>query len=88
VPTGFEAGIPGSEARVWYAVLVPAGTPADVIAKLTPPANAWVTSPEAAKMYDNLGIEAAGEMPDELRAFIAAETAKWVPVVQAAEIEF
>jgi tripartite-type tricarboxylate transporter receptor subunit TctC len=88
VPTVSEAGIPGFEASVWYAVLVPAKTPADVVAKLNAAANAWVKSPEAAKMFENLGIEAAGGTPDDLRAFIAAETAKWAPVVQAAGIKF
>jgi tripartite-type tricarboxylate transporter receptor subunit TctC len=88
VPTVAEAGIPGFEASVWYALLVPAGTPETVVSKLNAGANAWLKSDATVKMFDSLGIEPSGGTPEELRGFIASEMTKWEPVVQAAGIKF
>jgi tripartite-type tricarboxylate transporter receptor subunit TctC len=88
VPTVSEAGIPGFEASVWYALLAPTGTPPEVIAKLNAAVNAYLASEPAKKMFDTLGVEAAGGTPQDLRAFIAAEIEKWGPIVKAAGIKF
>jgi tripartite-type tricarboxylate transporter receptor subunit TctC len=102
VPTVAEAGIPGFEASVWYALLVPAGTPDsvwyallvpagtpdNVVRKLNEAANAWLKADATVKMFESLGVEASGGTPEVLRAFIAAEIDKWAPVVQAAGIKF
>ncbi len=88
VPTVAEAGIPGFEASVWYALLAPAGTPADIVAKLNAATNAFLTSPQTKEMFAKLGIQAAGGTPADLEAFVAAELAKWAPIIKAANITF
>ena len=88
VPTASEAGLPGFEASVWYAILAPAGTPAEVIGKLNGAANAFLQTAHAKETFGVLGVEPAGGSPEELKAFIAAEVAKWAPIVKAANIEF
>jgi tripartite-type tricarboxylate transporter receptor subunit TctC len=88
VPTASEAGLRGFEASVWYAMLAPAGTPAEVIGKLNGAANAFLQTAHAKETFGVLGVEPAGGSPEELKAFIAAEVAKWAPVVKAANIEF
>jgi tripartite-type tricarboxylate transporter receptor subunit TctC len=88
VPTASEAGLPGFEASVWYAMLAPAGTPPQVIAKLNAAANDFLKTPQAKDLFEKLGIDVAGGTPDDLKAFIAAEVEKWAPIIKAANIEF
>ncbi len=88
VPTVSESGLPGFEASVWYALLAPAGTPPDVVAKLNAASNAFLKTPRAQEIFDNLGIEAAGGTPEDLRTFVAAEIEKWAPIIKAANISF
>jgi tripartite-type tricarboxylate transporter receptor subunit TctC len=88
VPTAAESGLPGFEASVWYALLAPAKTPHEIIAKLNAAGNAFLHSPQAREMFDGLGIVAAGGSPDDLKAFIAAEVDKWGPIVKGANITF
>jgi tripartite-type tricarboxylate transporter receptor subunit TctC len=88
VPTASEAGLPDFEASVWYAMLAPTGTPPDIIAKLNAASNAFLKTPQAKDMFEKLGIEIAGGTPEELKAFTAAEIAKWSPIIKAANISF
>ncbi|HWK95304.1 MAG TPA: tripartite tricarboxylate transporter substrate binding protein [Pseudolabrys sp.] len=87
VPTVAES-LPGFEAGVWYAALVPAKTPGDVIAKLNAATNAWLKDPKTQEFLGNLGIQPAGGTPDELKAFTQAEIDKWSPIIKDAKIEF
>ena len=88
VPTVAESGFPGFEAAVWYALLAPTGTPQEVIAKLNEAANGYLKTKASADLFQNLGIQAVGGTPEELKAFIAAELEKLGPIVKAAKIEF
>ena len=88
VPTVAESGFPGFEATVWYALLAPAGTPIEIIAKLNETANAYLKTKASAELFERLGIQADGGTPDDLKAFIAAELEKLAPIVKAAKIEF
>ncbi len=88
VPTIAEAGFPGFEASVWYALLAPADTSPDIVATLNKAADDYLKTAAAAALFRNLGIEAAGGTPDDLRGFIAAELAKWGPIIKSANIVF
>jgi tripartite-type tricarboxylate transporter receptor subunit TctC len=88
VPTASEAGLPGFEASVWYAMLAPAGTPPQVIVKLNAATNDFLKTPQAKDLFETLGIDVAGGTPDDLKAFIAGEVEKWAPIIKAAKIEF
>ena len=88
VPTIAESGFPGFEASVWYALMAPRQTPSDIIAKLSAAANGYLKTKTATDLFQNLGIEAGGGTPDELRAFIDTELQKWEPIIKAANIEF
>lgn len=88
VPTVSEAGLPGFEASVWYALMAPAGTPADIIARLNAEANAYLATDEAREMFAKLGAEPAGGSPADAAAFIRAELEKWGPIVRDANIRF
>jgi tripartite-type tricarboxylate transporter receptor subunit TctC len=88
VPTIAESGFPGFEASVWYAFVAPTGTPPEIVAKLNAAANAYLKTQAASELFKNLGIQAAGGTPDQLKAFIDTELEKWGPIIKSAHIEF
>jgi len=88
VPTASESGLPQFEASVWYVILAPTGTPANVIARLNAAANEYIKSDKARAFFDNLGVEASGGSPADAKAFMASEVEKWAPIIKAAKISF
>ncbi|RAI35131.1 Bug family tripartite tricarboxylate transporter substrate binding protein [Rhodoplanes serenus] len=88
VPTAAESGLPGFEAAVWYALLVPTGTPAAVVERLNAATNGFLATDAAKRMFEQLGVVAAGGTPQDLAAYTAAEIQKWGPVIKAADISF
>ena len=88
VPAASEAGLPGFEASVWYAMLAPTGTPAPVIAKLNAATNDFLNTAQAKELYEKLGIDVAGGTPNDLRTFVSSEIEKWAPIIKSANIEF
>ena len=88
VPTVAESGLPGFEASVWYALLLPAKIPAEIVAKLNATTNAWLQEPKTQEFLANFGAEPAGGSPADLKAFTQAEIEKWGPIIKAANINF
>jgi len=88
VPTVAESGLPGFEASVWYALLVPAKVPAEIVARLNATTNAWLKEPKTLEFLVNFGAEPAGGSPADLKAFTQAEIEKWGPIIKAANISF
>lgn len=86
VPTVQEAGFKGFEATAWYAVVAPAGTPDDVVAKVNKAVNAYLASDKGKALLKQNAMQGAGGSPADLKAFIAGELSKWGPVVKAANI--
>jgi tripartite-type tricarboxylate transporter receptor subunit TctC len=83
VPTIAESGFPGFEATTWHALVVPAGTPKDVIATLHRATAATVNDPPVRKALTDLGVDVVGGTPEELRAYVKSEIPKWAEVVRA-----
>jgi tripartite-type tricarboxylate transporter receptor subunit TctC len=88
VPTVAESGLPGFEASVWYAILVPTKAPDEVVSKINAIANAWLKEPKTQEFMANLGAVPAGGTPADLRAFTQSEMDKWGPIVKGANISF
>lgn len=87
-PTVSEAGMPGFEASVWYGLFAPAGVEKDVVDSLNKAVNAYIASSGGKEFFGRIGLESAGGTPADLKAFIAAEQAKWGPVIREAKIQF
>jgi len=84
IPTMAEAGFPEVEGSTWTAVVVPAGTPKDIIAKLH---RLIVTSLEQPDLKEKLVAMAyipIGNSPEQCTAFFKAEMAKWGKVIKDA----
>lgn len=88
VPTASESGLPGFEASVWYALLAPAGTPAEIVSKLNAAANDYLATAKAKSFFETIGLQAGGGSPADLKAFTKAELAKWGPIIKNANIKF
>jgi len=86
VPTVAESGVPGYESSSWYGLLVPAGTPKDIIAKLNGEIIRILRVPETREWFVGAGLEPIGNSPAEFAALIEAETQKWAKVIKAAHI--
>jgi tripartite-type tricarboxylate transporter receptor subunit TctC len=79
--------VPGYEGSSWQGVFARSGTPKPIIDKLNAALVADLKRPETAARFKALGIVAQWDTPDEFRAFIVAQTAKWVDIIRAAGIE-
>mgnify|MGYP001584446228 CR=1 FL=1 len=83
VPTVAEAGIPGYEVILWYALLGPAGLPTEVTAKVHADVAGVLKMPDVRERLAGLGVEPAGSTPDAFAAFLRSEIAKWDKVKKA-----
>jgi tripartite-type tricarboxylate transporter receptor subunit TctC len=86
VPTIAESGVPGFDATQWYGVVAPAGTPADIIAKLNAAIVAIMSSREMKDRLNTEGAIASVTSPEAFAAFIDAERKRWAAVVKAANM--
>jgi tripartite-type tricarboxylate transporter receptor subunit TctC len=87
VPTMAEAGYPDIAADIWTAVLVPAGTPNDIVGGLYRAIATSIAQPEMKQRMAALGYVPVGNPPDECDAEIRLEIAKWAKVVREAGIK-
>ncbi len=88
VPTiASAAGLPGFEAVSWYALMAPAGTPREVIAKIHGDVAKALQLPDVRERLAGMGAEPSGESPAELAARIKAEYDRWGEVVRKANIK-
>jgi tripartite-type tricarboxylate transporter receptor subunit TctC len=79
--------LPGFEAYEWNGVFVPHGTPQAVIASLNGAINQALVSPEVKERFENLNIESKPNTPEEFRAFVKDQVARWGKVVKEANIK-
>lgn len=86
IPAVAEA-VPGFEFNGWFAILAPAGTPADVVTKINRDANTVLKMPEIASRLLGFGIYDPGGTPEELGRFLEAQRASYAKAVKAARIE-
>jgi hypothetical protein len=74
--------LPGFEATTWHGVMVPAGTPGAVVAKLHRDIVAVLRMPDVAERLSSQGAEAIGSTPQAFASYVKTETAKWAKVVR------
>ena len=84
LPTVAEAGLPGFDTSVWFGVMGPAGTPPEIVEKLSSAINEALRDSDVTKPLQTAGLDIKGGTPEQFRAFIAGETKKWNDVVAAA----
>lgn len=87
LPTIDASGLKGYDLTAWFAAFAPARTPKPVIDALNAAFRAALADKQVADKLLAAGIEPVSSSPEELRAFVEAETKKWAKIVKDAKIE-
>ncbi|MEA2820211.1 MAG: hypothetical protein QOJ86_2215 [Bradyrhizobium sp.] len=86
VPTLAELGVTGFDVDLWYAVLAPAGTPKEIVARYNAVFNDILAQPGIRDALDRQGLVAQGGPPERLTELIARDRPRWAKVVKDADI--
>jgi len=78
--------LPGYKVEIWFGLLAPAGTPADVIAKLNDAVGKALALPDLQQRFINFGVIASPSAPKRLGDLIADEVPRWTQIVREANI--
>jgi len=87
LPPVAEAGVKGFSVTQWYGLLVPVGTPSEIVDFLNKEFNKTLRQPEVAARLAAEGSEAVGSTPQQLAAHIKAERVRWAKVIKEAGIK-
>jgi tripartite-type tricarboxylate transporter receptor subunit TctC len=82
-----QSAAPGLVAVNWWGVLLPAGTPRPIVAKLNADTVKALQDPEVKKRFADLGVEAVSSTPEQFAAFIRTETDKYAKLIKEANIK-
>jgi tripartite-type tricarboxylate transporter receptor subunit TctC len=77
VPTISESGLPGFTFNSWFAIVAPAGTPKDIIARLNAEAVKALADPDVREKLALQGLTPRGSSPEELRKTTADQLARY-----------
>lgn len=86
VPTVAEQGVSGYDVRSWAGLMAPAGTPRAVVERLNAETLKALQLPAVRTRLEEMGGEARGSTPDEMKAMVASELQRWTQVVADANI--
>jgi tripartite-type tricarboxylate transporter receptor subunit TctC len=87
VPTVAEGGLAGYDVTSWNGLAAPAGTPTEIVGRLSKAVNEAVASPEVKSAIAGFGMEARGSTTADLQARIRSDVDKWASVIERAGIE-
>jgi tripartite-type tricarboxylate transporter receptor subunit TctC len=87
VPTVAEV-VPGFNGSVWFGLLAPAGTPADIIARVQDAVAKAVLRPAVKKAFGDLSVDPVSNTPEQFARVIASELAQWTRVVRESGAKF
>jgi tripartite-type tricarboxylate transporter receptor subunit TctC len=86
VPTVAEQGVAGYDVRSWAGLMAPAGTPRPIIDRLNAEVQKSLQLPAIKSRLEEMGGDARGSTPEEMKAMVTSETQKWTQVVNNAKI--
>ena len=88
VPTVAESGLPGFDISSWHGVFAPAGTPPEVVARLSKEIARIAQLPDVRQRIESTGNEAVGSTPEEFDAKFRADVARFRKIVQDARLPY
>jgi tripartite-type tricarboxylate transporter receptor subunit TctC len=86
LPTLAETGVPGYDMSLWIGLFAPAGTPRDIVAKLSAEIARIVQLPDVRERLVGMGVDPLGNSPEQVADWIRKEIARYRPVVRAGNI--
>jgi tripartite-type tricarboxylate transporter receptor subunit TctC len=87
LPTMIEAGVPGFESETWFGLFAPAGTPADIVSRVSTDTAAALAAADVRARFAAAGAETVGGTPAQLAARVKSDAAKWAGVIKAANVK-
>ena len=87
VPTIDESGVKGYDVSTWYGILAPAGTPAEIVAKLNAAILKSLKTPEVQQKLQGQGYDVDTSTPEQFASLIRTEVDKWKKVVKEANVK-
>jgi tripartite-type tricarboxylate transporter receptor subunit TctC len=87
VPTMAEAGGPPLESSTWVLFMAPGGTPRPIIERLAAETVKAINESDIKDRFSQIGIEPVGNNPEQAKAFLDAEIAKWAKVITTAGVK-
>jgi tripartite-type tricarboxylate transporter receptor subunit TctC len=87
VPTVSESGYPGFEVSAWHGVVVPAGTPKEIVSRLNQEFSRVLETPEVRQRLLNLGFAPVGGGPQNLQKLLQTDTERWRQLIRSAGIK-
>jgi tripartite-type tricarboxylate transporter receptor subunit TctC len=87
VPTTGEAGVSGADSPLWFGVWAPAGTPADIVAKISADTRKALGDPGVREKLANLGNDTMDMSPEEFARFVRSEIDDYARVIRTAGIQ-
>lgn len=87
VPSAKELGIEDYIVRLWYGILAPAGTPANLIGRLNSEIVKAMKSPDLRKRMTEINVEPLTSTPEEFASFIQSETPRYAQIIKDAGIK-
>jgi tripartite-type tricarboxylate transporter receptor subunit TctC len=82
VPTFAELGYPDFEVYFWQGLVAPAGTPRDIVSRLSGELVKTLKTPEVEKRFVDAGMEVSPSTPEEMAKTIRDDQAFWVPLIR------
>jgi tripartite-type tricarboxylate transporter receptor subunit TctC len=87
LPTLAEAGVAGFDVVAWAGVLVPAGVPQAIVARLNKEMNRVLANPAVVERLHAQGLEVVGGTSSDFAEHIKKEAARWADVVKRAGVK-
>jgi tripartite-type tricarboxylate transporter receptor subunit TctC len=87
VPTMIEAGVPGYNATIWWAVALPKGAEAVLVQRLNSSLGRIIAAADVRERYASLGMTPAHSTPQEVTRLIRSDTQSTGPILKAAGVE-
>ena len=82
VPTFEESGYPDFEVAFWQGLVVPAGTPREIVSRLSAGLAKTLATPEVRQRFEDAGMEVGRGSPDDMANVIRDDQAFWVPLIR------
>ncbi|MBQ8101870.1 MAG: tripartite tricarboxylate transporter substrate binding protein [Afipia sp.] len=86
-PTLIEQGVKDFTSGTWAGIVAPAGVPKEIVDRMSAEAKKALADPDLRKKLEQQGIVAMGTSPEEFKAFVGEEIARWKQVITAADIK-
>lgn len=87
VPTLSESGVPGYDLTNWFGLVLPGGTPAELVRRLHADVQKALAVAEVRGKLTAMGSTVVGSAPDQFAAYMRAESEKWAKLIAEANIK-